>query len=206
MVRITMGIIVKKIVWGMLLTGQLLISQQLFADADPWQESYRLEGLYQYDAALNALNGISSDNELALLRKGWLNYLKGSHSKSIDFYNKAISKNSKSLDARLGIMLPLMAQQRWREVASHANKVLDVAPWNYHAHVRLMATQEALKQWSDLEKHARAVIERYPTDVDALVFLARALRQLGNNDAASQAYKKVLELVPTNFEASQFIR
>lgn len=176
------------------------------ADVDPWQESYRLESLFQYDAALNALNGASSDSELLLLRRGWLNYLKGAHSKSIDYYQKAISKNGKSLDARLGVILPLLAQQRWREAASNASKVLEVAPWNYHAHIRLMATQEALKQWSELEKHARLVNERYPTDVDTLVFLARAYRQLGNNNAATEAYRKVLELVPSNFEAGQFVR
>lgn len=196
----------KKIAIVYLLLLLLSSSQALFADTDPWQESYRLESLYQYDAALNALNGISADNELALLRKGWLNYLKGSHSKSIDFYNKAISRNEKSLDARLGIILPLMAQQRWREAASSANKVLEVAPWNYHAHVRLMVTQEALKQWPELQKHAQAVTQRYPTDVDAHVFLARSYRQLGNDNAASQSYQKVLELVPTNFEAKQFVR
>lgn len=184
----------------------LLPVTSLFADVDPWQESYRLESLFQYDAALNALNGVGSDIELVLLRRGWLNYLKGSHSKSIDYYQKAISKNSKSLDARLGIMLPLMAQQRWREAASNANKVLQVAPWNYHAHVRLMATEEALKQWSALQKHALSVNERFPTDVDTLVFLARAYRQLGNEKEAKEAYKRVLQLVPSNFEAGQFTR
>ena len=184
----------------------IVSTNSLLAEVNPWQESYRLESNYQYDAALNALNGVSSDSELVFLRRGWLNYLKGSHSKSIDYYNKAINKNGKSLDARLGIILPLMAQQRWREAASNANKVLKVAPWNYHAHARLMATEEALKQWSQLEKHARSVTERYPSDVDALIFLARAYRQLGNENAAAQSYKKALELVPSNFEASQFVR
>ena len=195
-----------KFVYVVLFSLLVTTSNALLAEVDPWQESYRLESIYQYDAALSALNGINSDNELGLLRRGWLNYLKGSHSKAIDYYNKAINKNGKSLDARLGIILPLLAQQRWREAASNANKVLEVAPWNYHAHVRLMATEEALKQWSQLEKHARTVIERYPTDVDAYVFLARANRQLGNDKAAAQAYEKVLELVPSNFEASQFVR
>ena len=99
-----------------------------------------------------------------------------------------------------------MAQQRWREAASDAKKVLEVAPWNYHAHVRLMAAEEALKQWSQLEKHARSVYERYPSDADALVFMARAHRKLGNDKAAAQAYKKVLEIVPTNFEARQYTK
>ncbi|MEJ2179875.1 MAG: tetratricopeptide repeat protein [Gammaproteobacteria bacterium] len=186
--------------------GLLFQTGLLIADPDPWQESYRLENAYQYDAALNALNGVSSDNELVNLRRGWLYYLKGSNSKSIDHYKKAIKKNSKSLDARLGIILPLMAQQRWREAESNAKKVLEVAPWNYHAHVRLMATEQALKQWSQLEKHARSVYERYPSDADALVFMARAYRKQGNDKAATQAYEKVLELAPDNFEARQYTK
>ena len=181
-------------------------SNVLYADVDPWKESYRLESLYQYDAALNALNGVSSNNELALLRRGWLNYLKGSHSKSIDYYKKAISNNSKSLDARLGIILPLLAQQRWREAAQAANKVLEVAPWNYYAHLRLMTVEQALKEWSQLEKHARSVRERYPSDADALVFQARANQHLGNEKAAAQLYEKVLELVPDHFEARQYLK
>lgn len=181
-------------------------SHSVIADVDPWRESYRLENLYQYDAAINALNSVSSDSELALLRRGWLHYLKGSHSKAIDYYTKAMSKNGKSLDARLGIILPLLAQQRWREAAMNANKVLEMAPWNYYAHIRLMITEQALKQWQQLEKHARAVSERYPTDAEALVFQARANRYLGNDKLAVQLYGKVLELVPDHVEARQYMQ
>jgi len=184
----------------------LLVSASAFADADPWRESYRLEALYQYDAALAALNSISSDNELALLRRGWLNYLKGAHSNSIEQYKKAINKNNNSLDARLGIILPLIAQQRWREAAQDAGKVLEIAPWNYLAHVRLMECEEALKQWSQLAKHAESLSQHYPTDATAWVYAARANRSLGNNDAASRAYKKVLELIPDHVEAKLFVK
>jgi len=177
----------------------------VYADVDPWKESYRLESLFQYDAALSALNSVSSDNELVLLRRGWLNFLKGSHSKAIEYYQKAISMNGKSIDARLGIVLPLQAQQRWREAAQNANKVLEYAPWNYHAHLRLMETEEALKEWSQLVKHADTVYQHYPTDATSLVYAARAYRKLGNNDAAKKAYKKVLELVPDHVEAKLFI-
>ena len=183
-----------------------LVSTAVFADVDPWRESYRLEALYQYDAALSALNNISSDNELALLRRGWLNYLKGSHSNAIDFYKKAISKNAKSLDARLGIILPLLAQQRWREAEQDAGKALEIAPWNSLAHIRLMQCEEALKQWSQLAKHAESVYQHYPTDATAWVFAARAYRKLGNNDAARRAYLKVLELIPDHVEASLFVK
>ena len=180
-------------------------STTALADTDPWKESYRLESVYQYDAALVAISNISSDNELALLRRGWLNYLKGSHSKSIEFYQKAISKNSNSLDARLGIILPLLEQQRWREAAQNAKKVLEQAPWNYYAHIRLMQTEQGLKQWNELATHAKALSERYPSDPSALVFLARAKHKLGDTSAAKEAYQKVLELIPDHFEAQQYL-
>ncbi|WP_455220631.1 tetratricopeptide repeat protein [Kaarinaea lacus] len=178
------------------------------AEIDPWTESYRLEGLYQYEAANNALNSVASKdpkNELLLLRRGWLEYLAGNHSKSIEYYKKAANANSQSLEAQLGMMLPLMAQQRWREAMLNANKVLEAAPWNYHAHIRLMSCEQALKQWSTLEKHAQQVAARYPTDASVWVFLGRARHHLGNKDSARNAYEKVLQLVPENFEASQYV-
>lgn len=177
----------------------------VYGDVNPWKESYRLESLFQYDEALSALNGASSGDELVLLRRAWLNYLKGSHSKAIEYYQKAIGKNAKSLDGRLGIILPLIAQQRWREAAQNANKVLESAPWNYYAHIRLMETEEALKSWSQLAKHAESVAQRYPTDATVWVYAARAYRKLGNNDDAKQAYRKVLELIPDHVEAKLFV-
>lgn len=187
------------------ITVNLFGTKLAIADTDPWKESYRLESVFQYDAALVAISNISSDNELALLRRGWLNYLKGSHSKAIEFYQKAISKNENSLDARLGIILPLLAQQRWREAEQNAKKVLEAAPWNYYAHIHLLETEQALKQWAEIATHARSVSERYPSDATFLVYLARANHKLGNNGAAKEVYKKVLELVPDHFEAIQYL-
>jgi len=183
----------------------LLQASASYANVNPWKESHRLEAIHQYDAALNALNAVSSDNELALLRRGWLNYLKGSHSKSIDHYKKALSRNNKSLDARLGIILPLLAQQRWREAAVNANKVLEVAPWNYYAHTRLMVTEQALKQWSQLEKHALSAHQHFPSDATYITYLARAHHKLGQKQTAQDWYKKLLELAPDNFEATQYM-
>ena len=175
-----------------------------YAEIDPWKESYRLEKIYQYDAAINALKSVSVDNELAKLRRGWLNYLKGSHSKAIEHYTFAIKSNSNSIDARLGIILPLLEQRRWREAALNANRVIEVSPWNYYAHIRLMRAEEALKQWEELSKHASAVHQRYPSDATVLIYLARANLRLDNRQAAKNYYGKVLELLPENFEARQY--
>ena len=175
---------------------------------DPWVESYRLEALSQYENAAKSLDTVIKANprhEFAILRHGWLNYLHGAHNQAMRDYQKALEINPESLDARIGLMLPLIAQQRWREVASHADKVLEVAPWNYYAHVRLMMSEEGERKWDALAKHAKRVSQRYPSDATALVYLARANAWLKNHAEASRVYKQVLERVPGHIEAMQYL-
>jgi len=186
----------------------LLCPTTLWADVDYWAESYRLESLTQYGAAIKSMDAIlkkDSGNEFAVLRHGWLSYLQGDHSAAITDYKKAMKLNKQSLDAKLGIMLPLLAQQRWHEAASYANTVLKVAPWNYYAHLRLMITEEGSRQWDTLATHAKKVHQRYPSETDALVYMARAYRWLNDTKSARKAYKKVLERFPSHIEATQFI-
>lgn len=186
----------------------VLIPVYAWSAMDPWAESYRLEALTQYDSAAKSLDAVIKANprhEFAVLRHGWLNYLRGAHNESIRDYQKALDLNPASLDARLGLMLPLIAQQRWREVASYANKVLEVAPWNYYAHVRLMMSEEGEKKWATLATHAENVSQHYPSDATVLVYLGRANDWLKNNKAARQAYEKVLERIPGHIEAMQYL-
>ena len=189
------------------ITG-LLAPVLTWSAMDPWVESYRLEALTQYDSAAKSLEVVIKDNpkhEFAILRHGWLNYLRGAHSEAIRDYQKALEINPQSLDARLGLVLPLIAQQRWRETASHANKVLEVAPWNYYAHVRLMISEEGERKWDTLAKHAKKVNQRYPSDATVLVYLARANAWLKNDKEARRVYVQVLERIPGHIEAMQYL-
>lgn len=180
----------------------------VWSAVDPWTESYRLEALTQYQNAAKSLEIVIKDNprhEFAILRQGWLNYLQGAHNEAIRDYQKALDINPNSLEARLGLTLPLIAQQRWREVASHVDKVLKVAPWNYYAHVRLMMSEEGEKKWDTLASHAKNVSQRYPSDATILVYLARANVWLKNDKEARRAYEQVLERVPGHIEAVQYL-
>ncbi|KPJ92299.1 MAG: hypothetical protein AMJ53_09655 [Gammaproteobacteria bacterium SG8_11] len=178
------------------------------ASVDVWAESYRLESLTRYEQAAEALVPLldkQPKNEFVLLRLGWLNYLSGTHNSAIEHYKKALSINNKSLDARLGLTLPLLAQQRWKEAAKFAQETLEIAPWNYYAHIRLMIAEEGMRQWKTLANHANDVYMHYPSDATVLVYLARANRWLNNNKEAKEAYLKVLERVPGHIEALQFV-
>ena len=176
--------------------------------ADEWDDSYRLEAEGKFGMAARALTPFLTQkpiNEFALIRHAWLNYSGRNHNDAINDYQQALTLNPNSLDARLGLILPLMAQGRWREAALHATKVLNVAPWQYYAHVRLLACEEAMKQWNKLEKHASKVAERYPSDATIQVYLARAYISTGKINLALATYIRVKQMFPSHLEATRFL-
>lgn len=176
---------------------------------DMWRDSYALEASGKYAQALSTLESLpasSPDHDFALMRQGWLNYLQGKHNDAIRDYNLALAANPKSLEALLGLTLPLMAQQRWREAAAAAKRVIAASPWDYTAHVRLMVCEEGEKKWHDLAQHAGEFVARFPSDATGLVYLARAEAWLGNVKRAQAAYTRVLARLPSHVEALNYLK
>jgi len=174
-----------------------------------WMGSYTLEASGEYEKAAALLvpyMNMGERSEFATLRYAWLNYLQGNFNDAARYYKKAMEQNSRSIDAKLGITLPLIAQQRWREATRYIKMVLTQAPLNYTAHARLMVCEEGLRQWTVLEKHAATVAAFYPTDANALVYLARAYAWQGKVLLAKSIYNKVLIRIPSHVEALQYVR
>jgi len=175
---------------------------------DAWMRSYTLEAAGQYAAAAQSIEHFLKEiptHEFATLRSGWLYYLAGNHSRSIMHYQTALELNKKSMDAVLGMSLPLMAQARWREAASKMQEVINVSKWNYLAHTRLMVCEDNLKQWDKLKKHAETLSSYYPSDATILVYLARAYSHTNKNGKAREIYQQVLQRYPGHLEASKFL-
>lgn len=198
----------RKVVFKILIVACKVFISNTALGSSAWSKSYLMESQGNYKQASEALlpkiqNSVKS--EFALLRYAWLKYMEGDFNSSIQHYKDAISYNPNSLDARLGIMLPLMAQGRWREATLYGEQIISIAPWQYYAHVRIMACEAAQLLWHKLEKHAQLVNERYPSDVTVLLYLARAKSNLNKSKEAVAIYKKALEVVPSNTEALQYV-
>lgn len=183
----------------------MLFATGSYAASNLWADSYYLESQGKYDAAAKVLQSELAKrpaDEFVVLRVAWLKYLAGNYSQAASDYQHALNLNPKSLDARLGLILPMLAQKRWREAAQIARQVLETAPWNYYAHVRLMSAEEGQEKWGVLAQHAKEVSIRYPSDATVLVYLARAEAKQGNKAEAQAAYRKVLQRIPGHYEAS----
>jgi tetratricopeptide (TPR) repeat protein len=173
-----------------------------------WQNSYQLESAGKYHEAIFAMEPIPAngpDAELKLLRRGWLFYQAGKFDESIREYRLAIERNSRSIDARLGLVLPMLAAKRWREAELAARSALDLAPHNYIASVRLAIAQEGMQDWVALSITATALVADYPSDATAQTYLARANAWLGKRPEALAAYSAVLVRAPSNLEAKAYI-
>ena len=169
--------------------------------------SYTLEYEQKYDRAADSIKSLAdSGHEFARLRMGWLAYLAGNYNDAIKHYNTVLQANQASIDGRLGLMLPLMAQKRWQDAMAQGRQVLAQSPWDYYAHARIMVCEEALKQWAALEQHAREAAGVWGSDANAFVYLARARIAQGNIAGAKQAYGQVLERLPQHVEALAYMK
>jgi tetratricopeptide (TPR) repeat protein len=179
-----------------------------YAAEDPWKQSYKLESQGNFAEAIKALQPVLEQNrnhEFALTRSAWLHYLHKQYNTSVKQYESALKINPQSLDAKIGVMLPLMAQSRWNEAKKHGLEALKVAPYQYYAHIRVMACEEALQQWDTLFKHSNEIYRYYPADSTVVLYLARSASVVGKNDIALSAYSAVLQRAPDNLEAIRFM-
>jgi tetratricopeptide (TPR) repeat protein len=178
------------------------------AQESVWQSSYQFESAGKYNEAIFALESVpvnGPDAELKLLRRGWLFYQAGKFDESIREYRLAIERNGRSIDARLGLLLPMLASKRWREAEQTGRAALDLAPHHYTASVRLAIAQEGMQDWPALTRTAATLVADYPSDATAYTYLARANAWQGKRAEATVAYSAVLARYPTHQEAKAYI-
>ncbi len=187
----------------------LLVTPTVGAQQDPWSESYRHEYVGKFAEALALIEPIANrqpTNEFAIMRSAWLLHLQGKYVEAEKRYLRAAEVNPRSLEAKLGVMLPQMALYRWNDAIQSGRKVLADSPWNYTAHIRIMVCEEALSRWEDLAKHAAEVSARFPADATSLVYWARAEAAQKRTRKAKELFAQVLERVPGHIEASTYIK
>jgi len=187
----------------------LLLAAPVSAANDAWSASHTYEAKGDFASAAAVLQRLITTpqpDEFALLRYAWLHYRAGNYTESVRAYERALRINPASLDARLGLVLPLLAQHRWNQAEEVLRQTLKEDPWHYTTHTQLMQVEEALQQWVPLARHARELQRRYPSDATTLVYLARASRALNDHRTARDAYRRVLQRYPAHAEASDWLK
>lgn len=171
---------------------------------DYFETSFNHEGRGNYAAALNSVLRIlrvDHRNYTAMLRAGWLSYLKGDYKKSIDYYRKAVRFEPQAVEPSLGLMLPLMASKKWDAADTVAKKILRFDDKNYLANSRLAYIFFSQGRYGEAEKQYRKVIAWYPADIEMKIGLGWTHLRMGNKKKAARVFRDVLMVRKNNTSA-----
>ncbi len=178
----------KAIIITVLFLAQFLQAQNTITKA--FSKSYELETNKKYQEAIDAIASLNQDTYVVNLRLGWLHYLKGNFNKSKNFYNRAITKQNNSIEARFGLIYPLSAMQNWDEVITDYNSILKLDKNNTKANYQLAYIYFVRKEWNKAENYLHKILDLYPFDYDSNLLLGSTLIKNGKIKEA----KKVLQI------------
>jgi tetratricopeptide (TPR) repeat protein len=177
--------------------------------ADQFQRSYDSEAAGKTADALAALEALPApqhDGYVAQLRRGWLLYKLGKHAEAIDAYARASALEPRSVEARVGVLLPAMALRRWADVESGAREVLRLDPGNYLASLRLAFAVYNLGRYPESALIYKRLVEGYPSDVEVRSGLGWSLLKSGKAAEAAAEFRAVLEIAPKNALAGEGLK
>ncbi len=129
--------------------------------------------------------------------------MKGNFANSELHYQRAIQIAPQSIEAKLGCLLPMMAQQRFEETEVLARQILQIDAASYYGNLRLA---QALRPQNKLEQAAfvvNAMLVLYPTDVPYLTELALIEIDRERPDSARNILLNIQILDPENVTARQ---
>ena len=188
-----------------------LIACNSYADDDwirqAYHDSIAAEQVENYGKAIDAMLPVLRAYPEAYtpnLRLGWLYYIDGRYRNSIVHYEQAIKAYSASLEARNGMMLPLLAQQKYAEVEQQAYHVLNVDYYNYFANLRLATALLGQKKFKLASDVALKMTTINPTSVAFMQLLAQSYQGQGEIDKAAAVFNDVAILDPGNQTAAAF--
>lgn len=167
--------------------------------------SYKAEYELNYAEAIKPilamLNSYGAQKYHFNLRLGWLNYLSQNYKDAVAYYKQAIAIEPGSIDARLGIILPLMAAENWVEAIKAGTAALRVDANNYYVNSRLAYCYFSNADYANAEKFYQKVLELYPTDLEMQLGLAWTCLKEAKKNAAEKLFKTVLLRSPDNQSA-----
>lgn len=173
---------------------------------DEIREAYHAS--YRYEKAQNYLDAIRTmapvidaypKGYTANLRLGWLHYLRGAHASARAHYEAAIKVAPDSLEARLGLLLPLLAQERYAEAEAVARQVVRVDPANYYGNLRLAFALRLQDKPAVAEEILARQLAFYPTDIQLLT--EWGLVKVAQDQPAERIFNDILTLDPENVVA-----
>lgn len=172
-------------------------AQGLDRQIDAFRKSYQLEAAGEYNKAIQALREVYDEQSYETnLRLGWLCYQAGLLTESISYYNKAISLRKTSIEARMGLVLPLSTMGSWDAVLKTYLEILEFNPAHDVVLYRTGLIYYNRQDYKTAYNYFEKLLNFYPFSYDALVMSGWTNFQLGKYTEARHLFQKALLYYP----------
>ncbi|HEY5535739.1 MAG TPA: tetratricopeptide repeat protein [Ignavibacteria bacterium] len=169
-----------------------------------FKESYMYESKGQFSDAINSLNKVYDKNIYEInLRLGWLYYENKQYQESVQYYQTSINLMPYSVEAKLGIVLPLAAFEDWTKVAEQYISILSIDPNNSSVNYKLGMIYYYKPDYEAAYKCFEKVVNMYPFDYYSSLMFAWSNYQLGKTREAEVLFNKVLLISPDDTSAQE---
>jgi len=188
----------------LLLIAEFAFAQDYAKLTAAFNDSYVKEKKEKYAEAASALKTIYDEGSYEInLRLGWLTYLQGQFSESLNYYSKAVDLMPYAIEPRLGIVLPASAMGNWDFVVLNYNKILGIDPNNTLVLYRMGLISYERKDYKQAYNYFEKVVNLYPWDYDSLLMFAWTNYMLGKTREAKILFQKVLLYNPDDISAKE---
>lgn len=162
-----------------------------------FKESYTAENAKQYDKASEPLRAIYQEGNYELnLRLGWLMYMQGKYIESQKYYEKAISLQPRSIEAKFGLVYPLAAGQKWDEVLKQYEAILQIDPLQPTTLYRMALLYYNRQQYTMAKRYADSYLQIYPFNFDGLSLAGWIELKMSNKSVARSLFERALVNTP----------
>lgn len=186
---------------------QTSYSQNIGDIINAFEESYSFEKERNYTDAIKSMKKVYMENSYEInIRLGWLDYMAGSYTESVTYYNKSLSLMPYSEEARFGLILPKLALGKMTEVISLYKEIIENSPNNTQANYRLGLIYYEQKEFITAYDYFHKVVQLYPFDYDSLLMLGWTQLKLGRNREAKMIFQKVLMYSPNDTSALEALK
>lgn len=172
-----------------------------------FETSYIFEEAGQYLKAITSIKNYYSSTSYDInLRLGWLYYKNASYTESVKYYKTAVSLKPKSIEAKLGYVLPLAALGSYDSVKVQYEKILLLDPMNTKANYWMGYIYYYRVDYKTAQTYLEKVNVLYPFDYDITLMLAWTYLKLGMKTEAKELFKQVLRISPNDSSALEGLK